>query len=124
MALIVPGVVQFTLLGTLNGRPCDNIVAIDIDTDILESRNEAIKDQAAALNHAFYGNIAQYVSTAYTFHGCRYLDLNSADGIVGGSTDLQALGQAPQNGTSPGEAMPGNVPLLIPRPKRALPNAG
>src|SRR4029450_13996702 len=111
--IVVPGVVQFTLLGTMAGHAVDNVVAIDIDTDISESRNEAIVDQAEVLNNAFFGNIGQYMSTTYTFLGCRWVDLDNEDGGVGQSTNMGALGHAPDNGSATADALPANVAILI-----------
>lgn len=82
MAPTAENVVQVTFLGTMsNGRAHDNVLAFRASG--LNGSPDGVPELVEAVRDAWQDNIVGIMALGYTFTGCRFIDLDSAEGATG-----------------------------------------
>jgi len=110
---IVPGVCQFTVKGTYQGRNVANVLHYFIDTTgSTKSRETACFEMAGVVINQWKADMMTYVGNAYTFTEVSWVDLDSANGTVGSRTQT-ATTTLPFSGAYGTSGMPGNVSILV-----------
>lgn len=111
--LVVPGVCRFSLYGTISDRPWVNIVDMHINTSVVGSRDDAIQDQAEVLNQEWSEHWSAFLGAAWTHVGCRWVDLDSAGGSTGETSETSGAAVLPNTGDASGEIYAGNIAILV-----------
>lgn len=111
--LIAPGICRFTLHGTIHDRPWANVIDMHIETGIAGSRADSIADQAQVLLNEWIDHIRPLLTPQAILTEVTWVDLNAADGTVGNRSDASSPRVMPSAGSNPGDAMPGNVAILV-----------
>jgi hypothetical protein len=110
--LVVGGICRFTLHGT-NGRPWANILDFHIDSDVGASRDEAIEDQAEIINQEWPSAWDDFWASTVSYTGISWVDLDTAEGSTGSTTETSGALVLPKAGVASGEADPPNVSYLV-----------
>lgn len=108
MALIAPDICRYTIVGSLNGQDCMNVLDVRITDFALATREELIFEIAGDLLNQWDDHVLGVVANVYTAEQVRWVDLNSADGSTGArsSTDGNTW---PANGRVEYPALPNNT---------------
>lgn len=108
MPIIAPDVVRFSIVGSLFGEDCINILDVNLNAAIGETRTEFLDDLAGDILNQWADHILPVLSAGYEFQEVRFVDLDSATGRTGSvtSTDGTTL---PQPGGTTGQALPNSV---------------
>lgn len=113
MPLEVPGVCRFTLHGNNDVQNWAVVLDIDINTDVTGDRNDAIVDQAEVINQEWAEHVQPALSAECAYRGVRWVDLDSAGGSTGETTETAGSATVPLVGSITGDAAPGNVAALV-----------
>lgn len=108
-ALVFPNIVRYTIVGSINGEDCMNIIDVKIvDENVTTEREDAIPVKAGDILNNWSDHILPVLHEDYTAHEVRWVDLNSATGITGSisSTDGSTW---PEQGGASGAGMSNNV---------------
>ena len=108
--LVIPGIVRFAVRGLIAGRQWVNIY----DVDISEGRpaaNSSMDKCAEVLMDQYATNIAPLCVAQWSIVDCRWVDLNSANGVTGIKTDT-AANNFPKAGAIATDGLPANVAVL------------
>lgn len=110
--LIVPGVCRFAINGVFEGQPIANILDVHIDGTIGSNRTANILDQAHIIVSAWADQVLDYVTASYTAESVSWLDMDSANGSTGSTSDGTGT-DFPRAGQHPNSPMPANVAWAI-----------
>lgn len=112
-AIVVPGVCRFTLNQKVGDVEVNNIIDMHLDTDGGAARGEAIEDQAQIINANWVQCFAPVLSGSWGMFSTSWVDLDSADGEVGETSEAQEGVTLPVGGGVTGDPLPTNVAYLI-----------
>lgn len=114
MALVAPGVARFTYNGDFGGpgSAWANVIDIDMLGDVSIDRAEMCLLMAGVLGKAWVDHIAENVVSSVTLRDVSWVDLDSATGSTGSTTDFVDV-DAPQSGTNVGDMLARNTCYLI-----------
>lgn len=113
MALVVPNICRFSLVGFYIDRPWVNIIDMQLDTTgTIEDRDDFAYETAGAIIDAWVDNIATYVSESCVLNSVDWTDLNSADGSVG-QRIVTSNNTLPEAGFVESPALTGNNAALV-----------
>lgn len=110
--LIVDGVCRFAMFGVCF-RPWVNILDIHIESSDGDSRPDHIRDQAEIINQEWPLKVNAVLAPNWQYQGCRWVDLDTADGSTGETTETSGAAVLPILGIASGQALPPNVAILI-----------
>lgn len=108
MALIAPGVARFSIVATLLGEECVNIVDCDIDTATGETRDDACFGVAGDILNNWSDHLLPVLNAVYEPQEVRWVDLNSESGSVGVRSTTDA-NEWPDHGALGAAPLPGNT---------------
>jgi len=110
---VVPGVCRFTVNGTVNQRPCANVVDYFVDTTgSTMSRDTACYNLAGVILNQWSSDIISKLNSNYQAQQVGYVDLNAPDGSVG-ARSVSGGNTWPKNGTLLNAPMVGNTAYLV-----------
>lgn len=108
-ALVFPEIVRYTVVGSINGEDCLNILDVKLDEqDALDSRDERIATVAGDILNQWSDHILPVLHQDYIAQEVRYVDLNTADGITGSVSSTDGS-DWPEAGGASGAGMSNNV---------------
>lgn len=113
-AIICPGVVRYSINGQFNaGRPFANILDMHIDhVSPTGSREEDILEEAGHIIDGWVNHMRQRLSSIAVWTDVSWVDLNSADGVTGSTTQGNTL-TFPAAGLAAGDMVAGNTAVFI-----------
>lgn len=113
MALIAPGIVRYTLSGTIGGtKKWANIWDVDILIAGEQTREDACREYAEVLMANWVQNVMLSLSIAIALTEVSWVDLDSADGSTG-SINTTPLDPGPYEGAETGEAITPQTSVLV-----------
>lgn len=90
MPLIAPNVVRFSIVATLHGEDCINIVDMRATPGVDQTRDEMCFAIAGDIMNNWDDHLKPILNAVYEPQEVRWVDLNSADGSVGVRTSTDA----------------------------------
>lgn len=113
MAIVLPGVCRFSVLGDYAGQDCVNIIDMQIDTTgSVVSREEAIFTVAGDILNNWTDHILPGICPPYTAEAVAWVDLDDADGSTGQRSTTSAE-TWPMAATGNGPGLPGNTAIKV-----------
>lgn len=108
MALIAPDICRYTIVGTLAGQDCQNILDVRLVEPGILSREDVISEVAGDLLNQWVDHILPLVCDDYTFTSVRWVDLDTPDGSTGSRTSTDGT-TLPAQGELVFDPLPNNV---------------
>lgn len=108
MALVAPNICRYTIVGSLAGQDCMNVLDARILNDGGGERETEIVRVAGDLLNQWDDHVLPLVANDYTAESIRWVDLSTASGSTGSrsSTDENTW---PKSGSGAADPLPNNV---------------